>query len=82
MLKGFKDETDCGATIPLYHCMPTVALDLTSTDRLACVSRTKFQKQSILNLAAVEQFLANNAILLASNCVLYNYLLWTYIRIK
>lgn len=58
---------------------PTVAVDLTSADRHACVSRAKFQKQSILNLAAVKQFLANTATLLASNHVLYNYLLWTYI---
>lgn len=38
-LKGFKDDADYGATIPLYHCIPTAVVDLTST-----VSRTKFQK--------------------------------------
>lgn len=68
-----------GVTLQLYHWIPTAAADLTSTDRHTCVSRTKFQKQSILNLAAVEQFLANTATLLAFDRVLYNYLLWTYI---
>lgn len=79
MLKGFKDETDYRATIQLHHCIPTAAVDLTSTHRHTWVSRTKCQKLSILNLAAAEQFLANTAILLAFDHVLYNYLLWTYI---
>lgn len=68
-----------GAIIQLYHWIPTAVVDLTSTERHTCVSKTKFQKQSILNLAEVEQFLANTAILLAFNNVLYDYLLCMHI---